>query len=362
MSKNLLFLVSIFSFFLIPSCHYIEKKPCCGKTEASSNHKKSCCGQTFSTGKANVTGVDQTNIQGEVFFNQTGRYTVEVNANFKGLKPNKAFGFHVHEFGNCENKALMAGGHFNPWNKKHGDPESDEKHLGDMGNLQSDANGSVSYSAILEGKAKKFFGRAIVVHALPDDMNSQPTGNSGDRIACGIIVSSMPPVKNQSENQGEKAEDIKHASSLIDRRSENENNEKKDKKNDNNSEGQTSYASSLIGQGGVQKTSLEETVVKKDKYNKVKVEKEAPADKKKAALKKKVKKETPKVEKKADLKVKKETPKAEKKADLKVKKETPKAEKKADLKAKKETPKESKVKPNPEKEKSKDAETKSKSN
>ena len=138
-------------------------------------------------------------------FQQVKKYKVKVTANLKGLKPNQKFGFHVHEFGNCENKALTAGAHLNPWKKKHGSPTDKEKHLGDLGNLESDSKGQVAYSALVRGKARKFFGRSLIVHALPDDLKSQPTGKSGDRIACGVIVAAMPPAPKVKEQKPEAA-------------------------------------------------------------------------------------------------------------------------------------------------------------
>ena len=69
--------------------------------------------------------------------------------------------------------------------------------IGDLGNLNSDVKGNAVYSQSVEGKLKHFLGRAVIIHALPDDLKSQPTGNSGDRIACGVIVASMPPAPKE---------------------------------------------------------------------------------------------------------------------------------------------------------------------
>ena len=102
------------------------------------------------------------------FSNRLARGKVRVRAEVKGLKPKQKFGFHVHEFGSCANKALMAGGHFNPYDKKHGAPGK-ESHLGDLGNLISDSKGEAVYSSIIKGRVKKFLGRSVVVHAQPDD-------------------------------------------------------------------------------------------------------------------------------------------------------------------------------------------------
>ena len=202
MSKKILFLLTAtFSLFFISSCHYVSKKTCCGK-KSWSKKNKTCCGKSSVAGQANVTAVNGNSVKGDVFFEQVDKYKVKITANFKSLNPNQNFGFHVHEFGNCENKALMAGAHLNPWNKKHGGPKDQERHLGDLGNLKSDSKGQASYSAVVEGKTRKFFGRSVIVHALPDDLKSQPTGKAGDRIACGVVVAAMPmPPAFESKKQ-----------------------------------------------------------------------------------------------------------------------------------------------------------------
>ena len=223
MSKKLFLLSSlVFSLFFISSCHYMGKKSCCGKKSWSKKGKhrygkkwfkkrKSCCGKTSVAGQAIVTAVKGEKITGEVFFEQADWGKIQVTGNFKGLPSNKKFGFHVHEFGKCGNQALMAGGHFNPWKQKHGGPESKERHLGDLGNLNSDKDGQAVYSAVIPGRLKKFLGRSIIVHAKPDDLKSQPTGNAGNRIACGVIVATMPPVTEKEEKDS--AEETTHKAS-----------------------------------------------------------------------------------------------------------------------------------------------------
>ncbi|MDE0091947.1 MAG: superoxide dismutase family protein, partial [Oligoflexia bacterium] len=141
-------------------------------------------------------------ITGSVFFEKAGRYEVKVTADVKGLSPNKKFGFHIHEFGTCENKGLLAGGHLNPFGKKHAGPHDKNRHLGDLGNLESDKKGASHYSDSVKGRLDQFMGRSVIIHAQADDMKSQPTGHSGNRMACGVIVASMPPV--QAEKPAEK--------------------------------------------------------------------------------------------------------------------------------------------------------------
>lgn len=116
---------------------------------------------------------------------------IRIVADVDGLKPGK-HGFHVHEHGDCSgHDGMKAGGHFNPTNTKHGGPDSAERHVGDFGNLEADAKGHAHYDRIdtlisLEG-TNSIVGRSIMIHADPDDFITQPTGNSGPRIACGKI-------------------------------------------------------------------------------------------------------------------------------------------------------------------------------
>ncbi len=119
---------------------------------------------------------------------------VRISGTIEGLQPDSEHGFHVHENGDCSAPdASSAGGHFNPASQPHGHPTADAKHLGDMMNLSADADGVARVDAFIEGgelqtgQPADLLGKAIVVHAQPDDYESQPSGNSGDRIACGVI-------------------------------------------------------------------------------------------------------------------------------------------------------------------------------
>jgi superoxide dismutase, Cu-Zn family len=105
-----------------------------------------------------------------------------------------AHGFHIHEKGDCSaSDATSAGGHFNPGNQPHGNPAAGAHHAGDMPLLIADASGNatidVTLSTISIGSgANDIVGRAVVIHKDPDDFKTQPAGNSGARIACGVIV------------------------------------------------------------------------------------------------------------------------------------------------------------------------------
>lgn len=116
---------------------------------------------------------------------------VRVVADLEGLTPGD-HGFHVHEFGDCSAPdGSSAGGHFNPTKKQHGGPDSEERHVGDFGNITADANGKAHYDRVdtvikLSGE-NSIVGHSVVVHEKADDLVTQPTGNSGARVACGVI-------------------------------------------------------------------------------------------------------------------------------------------------------------------------------
>jgi superoxide dismutase, Cu-Zn family len=117
---------------------------------------------------------------------------VQVRAEITGLTPGN-HGFHVHEFGDCSAAdASSAGAHFNPTNKPHAAPDAAERHVGDMGNVQADVLGKakleyVDHQISLTNDERSVIGRSVVVHAKADDLKSQPAGDSGARVSCGVI-------------------------------------------------------------------------------------------------------------------------------------------------------------------------------
>lgn len=117
---------------------------------------------------------------------------VRIVANVEGLTPGE-HGFHIHEFGDCSAPdAASAGGHFNPTKSLHASPMDLPRHIGDLGNINADSNGKASYNRIdfsvaLSG-TNSIIGKSVIVHEKNDDFVSQPTGNAGARLACGIIV------------------------------------------------------------------------------------------------------------------------------------------------------------------------------
>lgn len=128
---------------------------------------------------------------GTVSFEHQGA-DVMVVARVTGLKPNQEHGFHVHEKGDCSSgDGVSAGGHFNPAGTPHG-PQHAEHHAGDMPSLKADASGAAEARFRLTGVSvgsgpADLVGRGVIVHANPDDYKTQPTGNAGARIACGVV-------------------------------------------------------------------------------------------------------------------------------------------------------------------------------
>lgn len=130
--------------------------------------------------------------RGIVRFTQAGS-GVKMVADIEGLAAGAQHGFHIHEYGDCSAAdATSAGSHWDPdMTKHHGKPEEKDRHSGDMGNLQADANGKAHLELTLEGISifgtrNPIIGHAVIVHAKPDDY-SQPVGNAGPRIGCGVI-------------------------------------------------------------------------------------------------------------------------------------------------------------------------------
>ena len=117
---------------------------------------------------------------------------VFMHARVRGLKPNQEHGFHIHEKGDCSSgDGMSTGGHFNPTGQPHG-PQHAAHHAGDLPALKADAKGEADLRVELKGLGigsgvADIVGRGLIVHALPDDYTTQPTGNSGARIACAVI-------------------------------------------------------------------------------------------------------------------------------------------------------------------------------
>jgi Cu-Zn family superoxide dismutase len=142
---------------------------------------------------AEVKATQGNTVAGKVEFRQSGS-EVRVKVDLAGMAPNSEHGFHVHERGDCSAPdGMSAGGHFNPEGVAHGMYSHPPHHAGDMPNLKADDKGEVhtsfevTYLTVGSG-GTDVVGRSVIVHRDPDDFRSQPAGNSGPRLACGVIV------------------------------------------------------------------------------------------------------------------------------------------------------------------------------
>lgn len=128
---------------------------------------------------------------GTVTLTQLGDGAVEVQVNLTGV-PEGVHGFHIHEKGDCGDNGNAAGGHYNPTSTPHGAPAAPAHHAGDFGNVTADPQGNVNArfttrSVTVADGPITAIGHAIILHANPDDLVTQPTGNAGGRIACGVV-------------------------------------------------------------------------------------------------------------------------------------------------------------------------------
>jgi Cu-Zn family superoxide dismutase len=141
---------------------------------------------------ATLKAASDSKVSGTVTFEaKDGK--VLVTAKVEGLTPGE-HGFHVHETGDCSAPdAKSAGGHFNPESVEHGAPDSPAHHTGDLGNLVANESGvaeksfEVDFLSLEEGAKNSVRGKAVIVHGGADDMKSQPSGNAGPRVACGVV-------------------------------------------------------------------------------------------------------------------------------------------------------------------------------
>lgn len=127
-------------------------------------------------------------VEGHVYFHQVGD-RLHVAYEVSGLAPKTKHGFHLHEKPDCSaSDAASAGGHYNPSSQPHGAMTTKAHHAGDYGNILANDKGIAKGELILEAtKLLDVQGHSVVIHEKEDDEKSQPAGNSGNRIACGVV-------------------------------------------------------------------------------------------------------------------------------------------------------------------------------
>lgn len=130
---------------------------------------------------------------GKVTFTQLSNGKVQVEAEIAGLKPNSEHGFHVHAVADCSGDGTKTGAHFNPDDHPHNHPQEAKRHAGAMFNLKTNAQGigvlkqEVDTITLTEGKYS-IIGKPLITHRDADDYKSQPLGNAGPRVSCGLIT------------------------------------------------------------------------------------------------------------------------------------------------------------------------------
>jgi len=151
------------------------------------------CSPREPSARASLSGSSGSSVQGELQLTAVDGGVLIVGE-VGGLQPDAELGFHVHENGDCSAPdAESAGPHFNPGQSVHGGPATAARHLGDLPNLASDSTGiakvetTLAGASLQDGGPNDLMGRAFVVHERRDDHVSQPAGDSGIRIACGVV-------------------------------------------------------------------------------------------------------------------------------------------------------------------------------
>lgn len=171
---------------LLAACSSTPKTP----TAATAPAAKS----TAQSARVNLASASGSLVSGTLTVTPMGD-GVHVTGEIGGLQPGSTHGFHIHEKGDCSAAdASSAGGHFNPAGSAHGKAGGGPHHAGDADNLIADAGGVAKVDAhfggvtLGGGAANDVAGKAVIVHASPDDYKSQPAGNAGARVACGVIT------------------------------------------------------------------------------------------------------------------------------------------------------------------------------
>jgi Cu-Zn family superoxide dismutase len=158
------------------------------------SHQAAAQAKTARNAVVHLTGASGSLVSGTLQLAASAR-GVHISGAVGGLAPGSSHGFHVHETGDCSAAdAASAGGHFNPAASAHGRAGSHRHHAGDIDNIVAGWDGVAHVDVQLagvslgDGGRDDIAGRALVVHAAPDDYRTQPSGNSGARVACGVVM------------------------------------------------------------------------------------------------------------------------------------------------------------------------------
>ncbi len=177
---------------LVVACTKDEPTADAVHTTSAVEAPKAAAQGALGSAQAQLNPLGTSTVSGSISLRQE-QDGVRVEGEVRGLPPKGVHGFHIHENGDCSSPdGSSAGPHFNPHGAEHGGPADAQSHLGDLGNLESDSEGVARVSMLKKGitlspGTNGVVGRAVIVHQAADDLKSQPTGNAGGRIACGVI-------------------------------------------------------------------------------------------------------------------------------------------------------------------------------
>ena len=189
--KQMITFGSLLAVLFLTACNNGKKE----EDNTTSNKDTAMTTPETSAAMATLSGtVPDTTLTGTVeFMQQNGK--VKMVLNITCLKmANKSVAVHLHEMGDCGDMGKMAHGHWNPTNQQHGKWGSGSFHLGDIGNISLDATGKGSFEmetdlwTIGGDSTSNIINRSVIVHGGVDDFTTQPTGNAGSRIGCGVIM------------------------------------------------------------------------------------------------------------------------------------------------------------------------------
>lgn len=166
---------------------------------AVADHHEGAHAHLPTDGVAVLKATKGNKVRGRLTLKQT-KDGVRITGRVNNLTPGE-HGFHIHEFGDLSSPdGKSAGGHFNPDGHDHAGPDAEKRHAGDLGNITADDEGVANVDILQKGLKLHFvIGRSFVVHAGKDDLQSQPSGDAGPRVAVGVIGIAQPKMKKEKK-------------------------------------------------------------------------------------------------------------------------------------------------------------------